>query len=277
MPVKYKLRLNQINENLNLKIPINLNFGSNLDQSVSVNKEFVEEEVKKSINPIIDYERTRFSPISSQGIKLIDVTYKPIFLNSNGLYPSDTYYSEIGFSEDDIKFRKNKFKESFLRLSFYDSDIPTNQNLVAFNTIFCRLYSNDLTQIVDSNGTPSQRPGIPKSPSLIPLRFMLTDPISKPSGFHEGFYLYYLKNNVPNELYMRAEFNNAANGKTTKFITTSETLPINELVNKLHVKYLLTKDDTGFYYSIDQNYNSSNNIIEVGDKITVNLYEIKVL
>jgi len=259
MPVnKYKIRLGNLDENALFKIPVNLEFAS-VDQSEVVNRDFVETEVEKSINPIVDYETTRFVPLSSQGNRIKVVKYKPTFLNSNGLL-SETFYSNIGFSNDDIRFQKNRFKQSFLRLSFYDSDIPTDQNLVTVITIFCKLYS-----------------GVPETASNIPVRFELTDPILQQSGFHEGFHLYYFKNDIlPKELFMRADFNNAATGKTTRFITTSETLPINELIGKLHTRYLLTRTDTGYFYSIDPLYNNATNVIEEDTRLTVNLYEIKV-
>jgi len=281
MPVnKYKIRLGNLDENALFKIPVNLEFAS-VDQSEVVNRDFVETEVEKSINPIVDYETTRFVPLSSQGNRIKDVKYKPTFLNSNGLL-SETFYSNIGFSNDDIRFQKNRFKQSFLRLSFYDSDIPTDQNLVTVITIFCKLYSGDLRPIIDANGTPSPLPGVPETASNIPVRFELTDPILQQSGFHEGFHLYYFKNELkknnilPKELFMRADFNNAATGKTTRFITTSETLPINELIGKLHTRYLLTRTDTGYFYSIDPLYNNATNVIEEDTRLTVNLYEIKV-
>jgi|TARA_R110000824_G_scaffold106610_21_gene252191 hypothetical protein len=278
---KYKIQLGNIEDNKLIKIPLTLDFGS-LDQSEVVNREFVEDEVEKSINPIIDYEQTRFIPKSSIGEIIKDLNYQVHFLNDSGILMEPTNYSDIGFNNDDIKFSKNRFKKSFLRLSFYDSDKPTNQNLISFITIFCRIYGSDLTAIVDGNGTPNPLGGVPNSVNNIKVRFIVTDPISQPDGFHEGFHLYYFKNEfkkndiIPKELYMRAEFNNATTGKTTRFITTSDTLPINEVIEKLHTRYLLTRTNTGYFYSIDPTYNSSTNVVEGNGKIIVNLYEIKV-
>jgi len=283
---KYKIRLDNLDDKF-IKIPLTLDFAS-VDQSEVVNREFVEDEVEKSINPIVDYEQTRFIPLGFTSNTLIkDLYYKLSFSNSNQRINSNrgqliNKYSDIGFIDDDIKLNKNKFKKSFLRLSFYDSDKPTNQNLVSFITIFCRVYGSDLTPMVDTNGTPNPLGGIPKSANQIEVRFELTDPILQSDGFHEGFHLYYFKNGlnkndvVPVELYMRAEFNNAATGKTTRFITTPDTLPINEVIGKLHTRYLLTRTDTGYFYSIDPIYNSATNVIEEGTRLTVNLYEIKV-
>lgn len=42
----------------------------------------------------------------------------------------------IGFSDADVKYRKNTLKKSFLRLSFFDSTQPTKQNLLCYSTVF---------------------------------------------------------------------------------------------------------------------------------------------
>ena len=39
----------------------------------------------------------------------------------------------LNFSNDDVHYQKNKLKKSFLRLSFYDSMNPANQNLISTN------------------------------------------------------------------------------------------------------------------------------------------------
>lgn len=42
----------------------------------------------------------------------------------------------LNFTTNDVRYQKNKLKKSFLRLSFYDSMIMGNQNLLAYSTIF---------------------------------------------------------------------------------------------------------------------------------------------
>jgi hypothetical protein len=112
---------------------------------------------------------------------------------------------------------------------------------------------------------------------MFPVRYILSNPITKPSGFAEGFYIYHYKvEELPRFLYMRADFNNASTGKTTRLTSTSSVLPINLLLSKLHVRYLLTRTSTGYYYAIDNTYNGSTNISESGTGITLNLYEIQV-
>lgn len=276
---KYQIRLDDFTSNDKIKIPLSLDFTS-VDQAEVVNRDFISVETEKAINPIVDYEKVRFSPTLTNGKLIKDITYSLNFLNDSGSYPSSSYYSDIGFLDDDIKFRKNKFKNSFLRLSFYDSDIPTSQNLVSMITIFSRITVNDIIPLTDSSGNPQNGGGLPKNANQILVRYKLDNPITTPQGFAEGFYLYHFKSDVEigedHELYMRAEFNNAATGKVTRLITTNELLDIKSVIKKLHVKYLLSRDATGFFYTIDPTYNNAANITESGTGVKVNLYEIRV-
>jgi hypothetical protein len=275
---KYVVRLKDFENDNQIKIPLSLDFNS-VDQAEVVNRDFISVEVEKAINPIIDYDKVRFSPTKMDGSLVNDLTFKLNFLNVSGVYPSITYYSDIGFSDDDIKFRKNKFKNSFLRLSFYDSDVPTNQNLVSQITIFSKLTITDINPLVDNLGNTLTGGGLPKNANEIPVKQILNNPITTPRGFAEGFYVYHFKSDLevsnPSTLYMRAEFNNAANGKITKFIATDELLSINSVIKKLHTKYLLKRDATGYFYSLDNTYNDSTNITESGTGVTLNLFEIR--
>ena len=42
----------------------------------------------------------------------------------------------LDFNNNDVRYQKNKLKKSFLRLSFYDSMNPANQNMLGYSTIF---------------------------------------------------------------------------------------------------------------------------------------------
>ena len=275
---KFKIRIDEIGDVGYVKIPISLDFNQAGQEDI-INREFVDVEVEKSINPIVDYEKVRFTPITTTTVNstlpytidvgdiLNNLTYKLNFLNEGGT-PSTTYYGDIGFIDDDIKFRKNKFLNSFLKLSFYDSDINTDQNLVSIITIFSKVTFED----VDSNG-------LSKHANNFEVKFKLQNPITTPKGFAEGYYLYHFKSEmiknsiVPKYLYMKAEFNNASDGTVTKFITTTDKLPINELMSKLHVKYELIRSETGFYYKLGFD---SDHITQTSNDVVVDLFEIQV-
>ena len=59
-----------------------------------------------------------------------------------GLYTDENFVNSsnligyLGFTDDDIYNQKNRVKQSFIRLSFYDSDNPLTQNLLYYSTIF---------------------------------------------------------------------------------------------------------------------------------------------
>lgn len=42
----------------------------------------------------------------------------------------------LNFTNDEIKYQKSKIKKSFLRISFFDSMMPENQNLLGYYTVF---------------------------------------------------------------------------------------------------------------------------------------------
>jgi len=262
-----------------INIPINLE-PYIVDQSELIKSKFIDVEVEKSINPIFDYEKVRLIPTLT-GItnnvmtvtKVKNVTYNAKFVSSGSFPSGQTVYSDIGISNDDIKFGKKRFESSFLNLSFYDTDRATDQRLLAIMDIFPRLTSGDIQGPNDPNY------GLPKPANQIPVSFTLTDPIMNPAGFAEGYHLYHFKDeisiNLPKELFMRARFNNAATGKQTNMITEGQAFTIDNLVNKLYTRYVLYRNATGYYYVVDDTY--SNNIVTTAQDITINLYEIQAL
>jgi len=253
-----------------INIPINLEFQM-VDQADIIEREFVDVELEKAINPIIDYEKTRFLPVDSNDNQLEEVRYCLHFLASSS-FPTISYYGDIGFVYDDLKFRKNRFKRSFLRLNFYDSDVPTNQRLVSSMTMFPRITNNEIIPIGQPNA------GLPLPESQIPVRFSLTDPISNPEGFAEGYHLYHFKDEVlstmPLELFMRAEYNNAKDGTTTPMMTDSVPYAIDDLMSRLHTKYILKRTNNGYVYEIDT---SAGNVNISSTTALVNLYQIQAL
>jgi hypothetical protein len=452
---KYKIRANNGQSFINFPLS---HTTTTVGQEEIIEREFVSKETEKAINGIVDYEKVRLSPIDgTTELKRVDFS---INMLNKGNFPGVTTYATEGFTNEDILYRRNNFKRSFLNLTFFDSDIPTNQNYLGNVTIFCKLSRFDLRGVEDvgvipeptepvvvneptpepikewsgfdwsfldgiveqggfnfdidlglgssyqspdvtkaelsysitnqdvvlaykcrgenklifleglkyritnekysqcsdvwfleaqgqrlnsntnlgipysygdiiylakknyeyngryynvytkwyhslmgstegelkgvylkdmgaiptgdgsdggSSHTPvnTSLPGMPKDVTEIPLKFIVEDPIQKPSGFAEGFYVYHEKVEVPCSIYMRASFNNAKNGLSTDLITTNQPQDIDELVKKLHVKYDLKVDGDMYYYELDQTY--SDNITVTGNQAIVNLYEIRVL
>jgi hypothetical protein len=304
---KITLRIDSLTDNDFIKIPISLDFNS-VGQQEAVDKDFVNVEVEKSINPIVDYEKVRFTPLKNDGTIIDDLIINLKFLNNTGTLKTKisqsigsfglffrslgnrsrvnstiipTTYGEIGFTDEDIKFRKNRFLNSFLKLSFYDSDVTTNQNLISIITIFSKITIDYIASLTE-NGIPAEGGGLPIHADKFPVSFKLQNPITNPEGFAEGYYLYHFKSDVVKNsldkkyLYMKAEFNNASLGTTTLFTTTTDFLAINDLLPKLHVRYLLTRTNTGFYYKLDDTYNNADNITQTTNGVALDLFEIQV-
>lgn len=251
-----------------INIPINMEYQL-VDQSEIVERDFVDVEVEKAINPILDYEKVRFLPLDLSGNHIDTVTYS---VNLTG----STFYGQIGFSDDDIKYRKNVFKQTFLNLAFYDTDNPLDQRLVTDITLFAEIKNTDLL----SNGQP-------KPANQIPLTFLLQNPILNRKGFAEGYHLYDYKDELKigesKYLYMRASFKNAKTGKSTNLMVQNAPATIDNLVHLLYTRYKLVRNTTGYYYEIDDTYHGvssitgPNNVTYASNNALVKLYQIQAL
>ena len=162
----------------------------------------------------------------------------------------------LNYTNNDIKYQKNKLKRSFLRLSFYDSVLPSEQNLLATSTVFTdagKLFTKYVknleepdayNEITYTSNSVDGKPAIEKT-SLTGARvnreftkgdkldndaiedkrlssqFVIKDrDMSQASS--EGFYLYLWRDNrtgtLANDLYMMVEFNHAGYGFTIPFM-----------------------------------------------------------
>jgi len=270
---KYKIRTANLSgsTHFNFEVPFN-QVPSLLGQTDIINEKFVKIQVEESINPILDYEKVRFAPIISDTNKIKGysecdfINYKLMTLSDNAYI--NTTWADIGFGYNDILFKKNSYTKSFLRLDFYDSDIGTKQQLLFFKTIFA---SNN------TNGTPN----------FLPLEFKVGNSIKDRNRDGEGFFLYYFKEDVvptiPTKIYMRATLQNSKNGKSTTFMSSSNPMiSIDELAKTesgmLYTRYLLKRNDYGYYYEIDETYsNNISSVLGYENNYTVNLYQISVL
>lgn len=266
-----------------INIPINMEFQI-VDQAELIQEVFVETEVEKAINPILDYEKVRFLPLDLAGNHIDKVIYS---VNLTG----STFYGQIGFSNDDIKYKKNAFKETFLNLAFYDTDNPLNQRLITNITLYSELSNNDLlpsvAQQIINYVYQVGIPGQPKPANEIPLTFTLQNPILNRKGFAEGYHLYDYKDELAiggfKYLYMRASFKNAKTGKSVNLMVQNSPAVIDDLVHLLYTRYKLVRNNTGYYYEIDDTYHGitgatgPNNVTYAGNNATVNLYQIQAL
>jgi len=276
----YKININTLKSGTTattINIPINMEYQL-VDQAELIDRVFVEIETEKAINEIIDYEKIRFVPINSPNNQINSITYT---VDLSGL----TTYGSIGFDDNDIKFQKESFKQTFLNLNFYDSNNPMNQNLILNITLFSQLTAFDLVPLNSSTGIAGQ----PLPANFIKIKYVLENPLLNPLGFSEGYFLYDYKDelNVGDSkyLYMRASFKNAKDGKSTNLMVKNTALPIDELIHQLYTRYVLTRTIDGYYFRIDDSYQGSNILTNThnvsysnnNNDVTINLYKINAL
>lgn len=291
---KYRIKLSDLRngDNIELTLPIS-NENQNYGQHELVETKFVNIEVEKAINPITDFEQVRLKPVDNLDSPLNNlirsVTYSINTRDENNKIINTTY-ADVGFIDTDIKFRKNAFLKSFLRLNFYNSDNVATQKLVSYAIIFpsidSKFYLNsDNPRNAFFSGSAQKQWGMMTPVNQINLEFSVGDSMLDRTLIGEGYYLYYYKDELfldsNTELFMTATFNNAKTGKTTRLITSDKDLGIDEIFtstngtikkNNVHTKYLLKKDLTGYYYKIDTDYSS--NVKIIGNNYEVNLYQI---
>lgn len=150
----------------------------------------------------------------------------------------------LNFNNDDVHYQKNKLKKSFLRLSFYDSMNPANQNLISYSTIFFdsgnafskyakyieesgySLITYDRNDYGTYNAT-TNKIGIRvdrecnfNDDKRLSSQFVVGSKNTSTSS-SDGFYLYVWKDNestMPQDLFMKVEFNHAGFGRTIPFM-----------------------------------------------------------
>jgi hypothetical protein len=271
---KYTLNLKDFTGTTDQQIilPIDMDFQI-VDNAELIERVFVETEVENAINNILDYDRVRFMPLTQNNKAANKITYDLTF-DSN-----INTYSGIGFEYDDLKFRKNSFTNSHLKLLIFDSDDPMVQNLVGYSTLFCRLTRNDLL-----SGTTGTYLGLPKPLTQIGVNFIVENPILNKRGFSEGYHIYFYKDSLnigeTKYLYIRGVFNNAKTGKSINLMVKNTPQNVQSLVHELYTRVIITRTQTGYYYKFDETYQGNSNIIgvnnitNIGNDISIKLYQV---
>lgn len=208
-------------------------FDPSLLKNEYYNNFYVDEKKKKCINKPIDMEKQIFVPrlnveynYSKNNTIVNEINFKIKLrerknekdwrenIISSGAYnnTNPSLLTEIGFTEDDIKYQKNSLKKSFLRLSFFDKPNRGSQSLLYYSTIFFN------TNIFFSDYVTNNK--------INECEFSIKN-IFDYFNCSEGYYLYLFpslcKNDIPTTIYMKAEFNHAKYGKIIPLV-----LPTNE-------------------------------------------------
>ena len=248
----------EYNETLSLKLPISTTCGKGLNDENIINSYFNDKK-NELIPNIIDYEKRCFIPYykSSNGcIFLNKITFNLFFrertsiltdlgtsdwvtndglgwfqykINDNGDFvkpdklTNGDLLGNLGFTDDDVYYRKKKLSKTFLRLSFYNSNNPLNQFLLFYSTIFLdtgNLYDNFVRNLSVNNSVSIVNSDIFGNNNLT-ASFSVYNRFNKEKS-SEGFYLYLfpdgLENGQEKTIYMKVEFNHAGYGKTIPLI-----------------------------------------------------------
>ena len=376
-------------------IPVFQKFSTDLYEDDGIRENFTDVEVKKAINKIVEMEKDVYHPViwDSENDKVKDEVYKIRFnlhfrehRGDDWLAEADTYWNGVNpdnlgfingyfttdkigkeeyqsdllmylnFTDKDVRYQKNKLKKSFLRVMFFDSMNPTNQNMLAYYTIFMDSgnYFSKYVRYIESEGykriskipddtgkydikdnlngikvdreptKTSKRKDIDSNTDMddvesvrLSSQFVVEDKYMSDAS-SEGFYLYLWKDNflgtVPQDIYMKVEFNHAGYGRTIPFMmpfwdnkkwpskkgikTFEEILAdwknesgtdgpygIQQYLkySYIHFKYKydkLSKPKRHVYYLDDEFYgtNVNNGGVHFEDNaITINLYEAKIV
>ena len=233
-------------------------------------------------------------------IGLADLFSDADFMNTSNLI------GYLGFTDDDIYNQKNRVKQTFIRLLFYDTDNPLTQNLLYYSTVFFdsgELYGkfvkkkNELEDEVE-NYNQSNNPvvwstkldGGTQEPVTCQLNVNDEYDTTK-SG--EGFNLYLFRQDAPIEnrpqyIYMKIEFNHAGYGRTVPMIywkrkvdtDEPEELTIENYRENVYIKLRVSLTEEGYVYdfpdavdSLNNDYGERNGILWKNDRLVLNLFE----
>ena len=218
------------------------------------------------------------------------------FVNSSNLM------GYLDFDDDDIYNQKNRVKQSFLRLSFYDSTNPLEQNLLYYSTIF--IDTGDLFGKYVKRKAWMEETSNKRSSMLTPVVWSptgATDPVPAVTSqlivndeydmtrSGEGFNLYLFKQDAPVEIseepiYMKVEFNHAGNGRTIPLIfwrkdENNEPIKLNigNYIKNLYIPVWYGLTDKGYVYFFEGTETERNNgLVWENDRLVLNLFEPKL-
>ena len=252
-----KILIGSLNSGTTIDIPLKTNFFP-VDNAELIEDKFVKDEVENAINPIVDYKKVILKPadnnwnlINKFKINLNFYTPESIQLNNpthrgTGAVPG--VYKDLKFIFDDVFCRTNRFVNSFIRFSLYDTPNSGQNELLGFADIYTQVGKEQENQF-----------GFTLPISACPITFILGDPVLQPEEVHEGFHIYWFKDlvdNAPNQEYVMygvLQFNNAGNGRIYDMAASKQIDPNNITLSNLEgengILYLkiILKNDNGVY------------------------------
>tara|TARA_R100001460_G_scaffold62437_6_gene102568 strand:- start:10132 stop:11031 length:900 start_codon:yes stop_codon:yes gene_type:complete len=250
---KFKIPIRDINiSGTTINLNVNLDF-SPVDNAELIKTKLIDDEIEKAINPIDDYKKVRFFPCDNNwniirkfkiNINFFRKTNNGYFYSNSPSYNGSSYYGEIGFRFDDLFCRTDSVMNSFIRFSYYDTNVLPN-NLIASTNIFTQILNDQKNEY-----------GFVLTKDECPVSFVLGDSTLEPETVHEGYYIYWfqdLVDNAPNKeyvIYLEVTYQNAKTGESTLHYSRKTTdfnnLNFNQINDNRFLKVVL-KNDNGIY------------------------------
>ena len=283
--LKYTLRQGDLIKDFNIPLKLKNSFDPTaLKYDIIDNQMNNETYNYVSENSIIDVEKVRIRPALIKSVfdgtsdygkdefvtNIESLTFNLNLLDSykfNYVIPSN--YGMMGFTNSNIINKDESLKNSLLRLLFFDSKNPANQNLLAFSNIYIdttKLYYDLYNSNMDI--------------SKVKTEFITYNPLIANSYDNtDGFYLYLyntdiIKNSITN-IYMKAEFYNSKTGKKIIFAANRSSIngfSLSELFDNMYYDVSIRYINNNIYYIIEQ----INRADSSEGKIKLDLYEANI-
>lgn len=247
-----KINLKNLPENINIPVRFKNSYIP-VDNTIEATNSFVSDEISKAINSIEDVEKTSFKPIGEPNSIEIQL------FNKDG---STKTYSDLGFSNEDLIFRRNRFKNSYLEIRFYDTLQITNRQLLFRSVLYSQL--NEYVYDINNNLLDV---------TSMPVIFKCD--IEGYSNFNEAYYQYAPKKaiNYLKTFYALFSYQNAADGVSSRMISYNAPVNIGQLFEVEPIKYTFSSINNNNGYSID----TSDRQITIGSAWNIKLYDINLM
>lgn len=243
--LKYSININEISGST-INIPMSNMFSTEVRQYDRIEKHFDVDDLN-IVNPIVDLEKVKISPVdySTKQNEFSEINFELNFFVNNDWTISGSKLSDVGFVEEDVKYSRQVLKNTFIRLSFYDSNDIKTQNLLYYSTIFFdagKMYGQYIMDGDIDNIKTNLQVNSPK--------------LSGGIGYFEGYNLYLFKNDIPKigtTVYLKLEYNNAINGRTLLFThnkpTTTDGYKLSELKNNMFLPITINYNEISNKYT----------------------------
>lgn len=193
----------------------------------SIDELLLNEETRKKINPAIDNEKVRYIYQDIETVKL------SFFKNSTDQL---TFY-DLGFTNNDIRNFKNVFTKSLVRINYFNN-LLYNKNL---------LYQIDLSLQLGEDQIDENRDLL--DVEIMPVNLVLEQ---NNLGFGMLFFKKPFFQSLPMNVYSKYYFLSAIDGSYDEYVSSFNTLNVENLNNYNTIKHEIYSQDNRHYMNIDQ-------------------------